>query len=113
LTYLVEIFLPLADQAGETFCDGEVSQVMEELKRKLGGVTVYDRSPAKGKTITSSDDIVIFEAMTDDWSAPGGPPAGRLRKTKSLSALPASNGYSRPQVSWEESDFLRRQIHEC
>jgi hypothetical protein len=35
--------------------------VVEELKRKFGGVTVYDRSPAKGKTVTSSDDIVIFE----------------------------------------------------
>ena len=95
--YLVEIFLPLADKAGETFPKERFSQVMEELKRKFGGVTVYDRSPAKGKTVTSSDDIVIFKVMTDIWSAPGGPPAGRgwklsLRKTKSLSALPASKG---------------------
>ena len=48
--------------------------MVEELKRKFGGVTVYDRSPAKGKTVTSSDDIVIFEVMTDDlerawWSS--------------------------------------------
>jgi hypothetical protein len=35
--------------------------VVEELKRKFGGVTVYDCSQAKGKTVTSSDDIVIFE----------------------------------------------------
>jgi hypothetical protein len=45
---------------------------MEELKRKFGGVTVYARSPAKA--VTSSDDIVIFEVMTDDlerawWSS--------------------------------------------
>lgn len=66
MTYLVEIFLPLADQAGETFPAEMFSQVMEELKRKFGGVTVYDRSPAKGKTVTSSDDIVIFEVMTDE-----------------------------------------------
>ena len=74
LTYLVEIFLPLADQTGKTFPVEMFSQVMEELKRKFGGVTVYDRSPAKGKTVTSSDDIVIFEVMTDDlerawWSS--------------------------------------------
>ena len=70
LTYLVEIFLPLADKAGETFPTEKFSQVMEESKRKF---TVYDRSPAKGKTVTSSDDIVIFEVMTDDleraWAA--------------------------------------------
>ena len=74
MTYLVEIFLPLADKAGETFPMEMFSQVMEELKRKFGGVTVYDRSPAKGKTLTSSDDIVIFEVMTDElerawWAA--------------------------------------------
>jgi hypothetical protein len=74
LTYLVEIFLPLADKTGVTFPTERFSQVMEELKRKFGGVTVYDRSPAKGKTVTSSDDIVIFEVMTDDlerawWSS--------------------------------------------
>jgi hypothetical protein len=34
LTYLVEIFLPLADKAGETFPTERFSQVMEELKRK-------------------------------------------------------------------------------
>jgi putative membrane protein len=97
-------------QAGETFPTERFSQVMEELKRKFGGVTVYDRSPAKGKTVTSIDDIVIFEVMTTIWSATGGPPAGHLRKTKSLSALPASKGYSRPQVLGEHSDFVRRQI---
>ena len=74
MTYLVEIFLPLADKAGETFPMERFSQVMEDLKRKFGGVTVYDRSPAKGKMVTSSDDIVIFEVMTDDlerawWSS--------------------------------------------
>jgi putative membrane protein len=66
LTYLVETFLPLSDQAGKAFPRKMFSQVMEELKRKFGRVTVYDRSPAKGKTDTSSDDIVIFEVMTDD-----------------------------------------------
>jgi hypothetical protein len=74
LTYLVEIFLPLTDQAGKAFPREMFSQVIKQLKRKFGGVTVYDRSPAKGKTNTGSDDIVIFEVMTDDldrawWSS--------------------------------------------
>ena len=45
---------------------------MEELKRKFGGVTVYERSPAEGKTITSSDDIVIFEIMREGLERAGG-----------------------------------------
>ena len=66
MTYLVEIFLPLADKAGQAFPTEMFSQVMEELKRKFGGVTVYDRSPAKGKTVTSSDGVGYFEVMTDE-----------------------------------------------
>ena len=117
LTYLVEIFLPLADKAGETFPTEKFSQVMEESKRKFGGVTVYDRSPAKGKTVTSSDDIVIFEVMTDDLERAWGPPAGRgwkrsLLRTKSVSGLPASKGYSRP--SFLGSNPTSKEIdHEC
>jgi hypothetical protein len=88
LTYLVEIFLPLADKAGETFPTEKFSQVMEESKRKFGGVTVYDRSPAKGKTVTSSDDIVIFEVMTDDLERAWGPPGGRGWKRSLLRRSP-------------------------
>jgi hypothetical protein len=51
--YLVEIFLPLADKAGETFPTERFSQVMEVLKRKFGG-TVYDRSPAKAKRLPAA-----------------------------------------------------------
>jgi hypothetical protein len=115
LTYLVEIFLPLADKAGETFPRERLSEVMEELKRKFAGITVYDRSPAKGKTVISSDDIVIFEVMTDDlerdwWSPCRARLEAKFRKTKSLSALPASKGYSRRQVSWGAIRLLWRQI---
>jgi hypothetical protein len=52
--YLVEIFLPLADKAGETFPTERFSRVMEVLKRKFGGVTVYDRSPAKAKRLPAA-----------------------------------------------------------
>jgi hypothetical protein len=48
--------------------------VLDGLKRKFDGVTVYDRTPARGKTWDGSDDIVIFEVMTADldrawWAA--------------------------------------------
>jgi hypothetical protein len=116
LTYLVEIFRPLADKAGETFPTEKFSRVVEELKRKFGGVTVYDRSPAKGKTITSSDDIVVFEVMTDDLERAWGPPAGRRLeaklRTKSVSGLPASEGCRRP--TFLGSNPTSKEIdHEC
>jgi hypothetical protein len=74
LTYLVEILLPLADKAVRC-SDGEVFP----------------------GDVTRSADIVIFEVMTDDlerawWSSCRARLKRSLRKTKSLSALPASKG---------------------
>jgi hypothetical protein len=66
----------------------------------------YDRSPAKGKTITSSDDIVIFEVMTDDlertwWSSCRARLEAKFAQDEVLIRAPASKGYSRPQVLGE------------
>ena len=69
---------------------------MEELKRKFGGVTVYDRSPAKGKTVTSSDDIVIFEEVCARRSA-----YPRCQHRKVIADL---------KFLGEQSNFLWRQI---
>jgi hypothetical protein len=65
-SYLVEIFLPLADNLGRGFPPANFAKKAEELKRQFNGVTVYDRKPARGKTQDSSDDIIIFEVMTPD-----------------------------------------------
>jgi hypothetical protein len=64
--YLIEIFLPLADNLGRGFPPEKFAELAEELKRQFDGVTVYDRKPARGKTQDSSDDVIIFEVMTAD-----------------------------------------------
>ena len=82
-SYLIEIFLPLADNLGRGFPPAKFAEMAEELKRQFNGVTVYDRKPARGKTQDSSDDIIIFEVMTADleraWWAPTEPASAGVR----------------------------------
>lgn len=54
-SYLIEIFLPLADNLGRRFPPEKFAEMAEELKRQFNGVTVYDRKPARGKTQHSTD----------------------------------------------------------
>jgi hypothetical protein len=73
-SYLIEIFLRLADNLGRGFPPAKFAEIAEELERQFNGVTVYDRKPASGKTRHSTDDIIIFEVMTADldrewWSS--------------------------------------------
>ena len=42
-SYLIEIFLPLADNLGRGFPPAKFAEMAEELKRQFNGVTVYDR----------------------------------------------------------------------
>ena len=63
-SYLVEIFLPLADNLGRGFppARGFASRNGGRTEApSSNGVTVYDRKPASGKTRHSTDDIIIFE----------------------------------------------------
>jgi hypothetical protein len=69
----------------------------------------------KGKTVTSSDDIVIFEVMTDDlerawWSSCRARLEAKFAQDEVLIRA-ASKAHLK--FLGEESDFLRRQIHEC
>ena len=69
--YLVQILLPLFDNAGHTFDASEYVRLRAELADRFGGVTAYTRAPARGVWKdeaggTSRDDIVIFEVMTPD-----------------------------------------------
>ena len=76
MTHLVQIVLPLHDNAQAPFPREEYSRVRKELTERFGGLTVYRRAPAEGtwrlnENHTSSDDIVIFEVMAaeldEDW----------------------------------------------
>ncbi|MBA4696912.1 MAG: hypothetical protein H2069_05980 [Legionella sp.] len=72
--HLVEIFLPLFDSQGNKLSDTLFEQTSEELIQKLGGLTAYIRSPAKGfwkpeqQTGTVVDELIVLEIMVKDLS---------------------------------------------
>lgn len=76
--YLVQILLPLFDNAGDPFPHREYLVVRDKLTQRFGGITAFVRSPAEGlwketETSTVRDEIIIYEVMTEeldrDWWA--------------------------------------------
>ena len=73
--YLVQLLLPLYDNAGAPLPHDLFSTVRRELTEAFGGLTAFTRAPAEGLWRdggeTARDEIVIFEVMTDalsnDW----------------------------------------------
>jgi len=75
--HVVEIFLPLRDNAGTPFPASLFEAEKARLADRFGGLTAYVRAPATGiwdngeKPV--SDQIVIFEVMAEtldrDWWA--------------------------------------------
>ncbi len=67
--HLVQILLPLSDNAGRRFPAGLYAALARELTDRFGGVTVYARGPAEGfwqgEDRTSRDDIVVVEVMVE------------------------------------------------
>lgn len=65
--HLVQILLPLADNAGQRFRSDDYGRVRTELSERFGGVTSFTRAPAEGMWKegghTTHDDIVVFEIM--------------------------------------------------
>ena len=65
--HLVQILLPLADNAGRRFDGAAYGRVRRELSERFGGITSFTRAPAEGVwkegDHTSHDDIVVFEVM--------------------------------------------------
>lgn len=65
--HLVQILLPLSDNAGRRFEGGDYGKVRAELAQRFGGITSFTRAPAEGMWKegghTSHDDIVVFEIM--------------------------------------------------
>jgi hypothetical protein len=63
--YLIEIFLPLADNDGRRFSKDMFAQCQDEMVGKFGGVTLYARSPAEGIISDDGkkirDELVIME----------------------------------------------------
>ena len=71
LDYLIEIFLPTADNRGVPFGRECFDAVRDELLERFGGVTLFSRSPAEGLWAAdetgepSRDRMITVEVMTD------------------------------------------------
>ena len=77
--HLVQVLLPLYDNAGHLFSRAEFAGVRRELTDRFGGATAYTRSPAEGTWQDDEggvhhDDVVVVEVMVDSldrawWAA--------------------------------------------
>jgi hypothetical protein len=68
--HLIQLLLPLQDQAGQPFAHDLYDEVRKELVARFGGLTTYSRAPAKGlwkedRQSIEQDDIVVYEVMAD------------------------------------------------
>ena len=73
--HLIQILLPLTDNAGRPYPDDLLQGIQSELSQCFGGLTAYSRAPAKGVWTRGGgqqeDDIVVVEVMAqtfdEDW----------------------------------------------
>jgi hypothetical protein len=67
--HLVQLLLPVSDNAGRALPRALYGQVRRELLERFGGLTTYSRAPASGlweeSGDTVHDDMIIFEAMVE------------------------------------------------
>ena len=77
LRHLVQVLLPLHDNAGTPYDDALYEEVAVELTHRFGGMTAYTRAPAQGRWKTDdstvsadklvvSDDVVVVEVIVDE-----------------------------------------------
>jgi len=66
---LIQILLPLYDNAGAALPRTLFGEVRRELTETFGGLTAFTRAPAEGHWRedgeTTHDDIVVFEVMAE------------------------------------------------
>jgi hypothetical protein len=71
--HLIQILLPLYDNAGTAFSEELFGTVRGELTERFGGLTAFTRAPAQGlwkdAGRTKRDDIVVFEVMARELDA--------------------------------------------
>src|SRR4051812_12206797 len=71
--HLIQILLPLYDNAGKAFGEDHFGKVRDELTERFGGLTAFTRAPAQGlwqdEGETRHDEIVVFEVMAERLDA--------------------------------------------
>lgn len=90
--HLVQVLLPVYDNAGQLFSGVEYARVRNELTDRFGGATAYTRAPAQGsweddKGRVHHDDVVVIEVMVESldrawWSAYRRELADRFRQVE-------------------------------
>jgi hypothetical protein len=73
--HLVQILVPVRDNASNAFSPHLFEAVAESLTTQFGGVTAYNRAPAEGRWRSSGkvqhDEVVVMEVMVEaldrDW----------------------------------------------
>lgn len=68
--HLIQLFLPVRDNAGEPFPRALMDSVREELAFKFGGSTAFLRSPAAGAWedgggTVARDEVILVEVMAE------------------------------------------------
>jgi len=68
--HLVQLLLPVRDNAGQPFEQARYSRVRQTLTEQFGGLTAYVRAPAAGLWQdggeTVRDDVVVYEVMVEE-----------------------------------------------
>jgi hypothetical protein len=68
--HLIQILLPLRDNAGKAFDQNLYDAVTDTLSKRFGGVTAYNRAPAEGRWesrgSTHHDEVLVVEVMADE-----------------------------------------------
>jgi hypothetical protein len=73
--HLIQVLLPLYDNAGTALPGDVFRTVAAELTDRFGGLTAYTRSPAEGRWkedahTTARDDVVLFEVLAEQLDRP-------------------------------------------
>jgi hypothetical protein len=71
--FLVQLLLPLYDNAGQPQAPEQFARLREELTLRYGGITAYTRTPATGlwqqEGETRRDEVLVHEVMVDTLDA--------------------------------------------
>ena len=68
MSHLVQLFLPLQDNEGQSFPASHLHRVRDELTQQFNGMTAYTRAPAEGRWQSGDDRTVRDDiaSMSDD-----------------------------------------------
>src|SRR6202048_1715724 len=102
MPHLVQILLPIYDNAGNRFPPDVYAKVRFDLTQRFGGLTAYSRAPAEGRwdggKEIKRDDIMVLEVRVEELRSGGATTdsncrsySGRMRSSCARKATNRSN----------------------